>query len=159
MSGSPLSRRGLLRVAGLGGVVGALGAGSLTACDLDPSSSSEPRVVASPDPDQRLVEAARAELRGLIRRLPATGGTATLVETHRQQLAALQGEPPNASAHRRLSRAQVAAREHRAADRFTHWALSAQNGDLARVLASVAAGIRMQPVLRDPPRQDEKTAS
>lgn len=159
MSGSPLSRRGVLRVAGLSGVVGALGAGPLSACDLDPSSSSEPRVVPTPDPDQHIVESARTELRGLIRQLPATRETASLVESHRQQLAALQGEPPSATAHRRLSRAQVAARERRAADRFTHWALTAQNGDLARVLASVAAGIRMHPVLREPPREDEKAAS
>jgi len=149
----------VLRVAGIGGVVGALGAGSLTACDLDPSSSSEPRVVPSPDPDQELVEAARTELRGLIRRLSATSGTASLVESHRQQLAALQGDPPSGSANRRLSRIQVAARERRAADRFSHWALTAQNGDLARVLASVAAGMRMQPVLREPPRPDEESAS
>jgi hypothetical protein len=143
---------------GLGGVV-ALGAGPLSACDLDPSTSSEPRAVPSPDPDQQLVEAARTELRGLIRQLPVTSGTATLIECHRQQLDALQGDPPSASAHRRLSRAQVAARERRAAERFSHWALTAQNGDLARVLASVAAGIRMQPVLRERPRQHEETAS
>jgi hypothetical protein len=159
VSGSPLSRRGALRVAGLGGVVGALGAGSLSACDLDPSSSSEPRVVPSQDPDQHLVDAARAELRGLIRRLSATGGTASLVECHRQQLRALQGDPPATTAHRQLTRAQVAARERQAADRFTHWALTARNGDLARVLASVAAGIRMQPVLREPQSHDDRAAS
>ena len=40
------------------------------------------------------------------------------------------------------------ASEKRAADRFETWAVACRNGDLARVLASVAAGIRMQPELR-----------
>jgi hypothetical protein len=158
VSGSPLSRRAALRVAGLGGLAGALGTLPLAGCDLDPDSSA-PQVVPTPDPDEQLVEAARAELRGLIRRLPKTGGAAALVESHRQQLAALQGDPPTSTAGRPLSHAQVVARERRAADRFAHWTLTARNGDLARLLASVAAGIRMQPVLREPPRGNRARAS
>jgi hypothetical protein len=41
------------------------------------------------------------------------------------------------------------AREHRAANRFTRWATTCESGDLARVLGSIAAGIRMQPVLQE----------
>ena len=149
MSGTPLTRRGVLRVAGLGGVGAALGVGALTGCDLDPGSSSEPAAVPPPDPDQDIVVAARGELRQLISRLSASAGTAALVDVHRQQLDALQGVPPTTTRHRRLPPAEVVARERRAAERFTRWALTCQNGDLARVLASVAAGIRMQPVLRE----------
>lgn len=147
MSGSPLSRRALLR---LGGAAGVLGAGLLGGCDLDPGSSSTPAAEPPPDPDQHIVEAARAELSGLVRRLSATAGAGSLVVAHRVQLAALDGDPPSTTQRGRpLTPAQTVAREHRAAERFTRWAVTCQNGDLARVLASIAAGIRMQPVLRD----------
>ncbi len=142
MSGSPLlSRRGLVLA---GGAV-ALG---VTACDLDPSTP-EPEAPTSSDPDQAIVGSARAELSGLIVRLGGTSGAAALVAVHRVQLAALQGDQPAASLQGRpLTPARTVARERRAADRFTRWAETCQSGDLARVLASIAAGIRMQPVLR-----------
>jgi hypothetical protein len=147
-------RRDVLRVAGLGGVAGVLGVGVLSGCDLDPESSTKPAAVPPPDPDQHIVVAARAELRGLLVRLSATSGTASLIACHRDQLAALQGAPPATGLDGRpLTRAQTVARERRAADRFTQWATTCQHGDLARVLASVAAGIRMQPVLLETPRQ------
>ena len=146
MSGSPLSRRTALRS---GGAVVVLGAVVLSGCDLDPTSSSAPPAAAPRDPDQDIVEAARAELSGLIGRLSATDGAGSLVAVHRAQLAALDGSPPPLTQRARaLSAAQVVTRERRAAGRFTHWSLTCANGDLARVLASVAAGIRMQPVLR-----------
>jgi hypothetical protein len=126
-----------------------VGAAALSGCDLDPSSSSAPPPPARPDPDQRIVDAARAELSTLIVRLRATRGAGTLVAAHRVQLAALDGEPPPATRRGRpLPRERVGDRERRAAARFTHWALICQNGDLARLLASVATGIRMQPVVR-----------
>jgi hypothetical protein len=147
VSGSPLSRRALLR---LGGVVGLLGAGLLGGCDLDPGSSSTPAAVPPPDPDQHIVQAARAELSGLVLRLSATLGAGSLVACHRAQLAALDGDPPSTTRRGRpLTPDQTVARERRAAERFTRWAVTCQNGDLARVLASVAAGIRMQPVLQE----------
>ena len=147
MSGSSLSRRRLLLSAGAVTAVG------LTSCDLDPSSSSSapapaPAVEPSPDADQVIVLAARAELAGLIARLGNSPRTAALVSVHRTQLAALQGEPPSPTAGRPPTLAQIVAREQRAAERFTRWAATSGSGDLARVLASIAAGIRMQPVLR-----------
>lgn len=142
----------MLRLAGITGAAGALGAAALTGCDLGPGSASEPPAVSAPDPDQHIVDAARAELRGLMTRLSATRGTASLVACHRHQLMALQGDPSSTTRPgRALTKAQTVAREQRAAKRFTHWALTCQNGELARVLASVAAGIRMQPVLRGTP--------
>jgi hypothetical protein len=146
VSGSLVSRRSLLH---LGGAAGIVGAGLVGGCDLDPRSSSAPVVQPPADPDQDIVEAARKELAGLLARLSATTGTASLVACHRAQLAALDGTPPATRRRRPLTAAQAVARERRAAERFTHWALACQNGDLARVLASVAAGIRMQPVLRE----------
>jgi hypothetical protein len=143
VSGSPVPRRGLLLWAG------AVTAAGLTGCDLDPTSSA-PAAPPPPDPDQAIVTAARAELSELITRLGGAAATAPLVAVHRIQLAALQGEPPPVAAGRPPpSRDRIVARERRAADRFTRWASASANGDLARVLASVAAGIRMQPVLRD----------
>ncbi len=143
MSGSPLSRRGLLLSAG------AVAAAGLTGCDLDPTSSA-PATTPSRDPDEAIVTAARAELSDLITRLGGGSGNAALVAVHRVQLAALQGEPPaTASPGRPLSRPRIVARERRAAVRFGTWARTATSGDLARVLASIAAGIRMQPVLRE----------
>jgi hypothetical protein len=144
VSGSPLSRRAFLRAGG----IGLVGAVALTGCDLDPDGAAAPSSAPSPDPDQRVVESARRELRVLVSRLSATGATA-LVAVHRAQLAALQGDPPPTTARSRpLTPAQTVVREQRAAERFTGWAKTCQNGDLARVLASIAAGIRMQPVLR-----------
>jgi hypothetical protein len=147
VSGSSLSRRRLLLSAGAVTAVG------LTSCDLDPSSSA-PAVEPSPDADQVdadqvIVLAARAELSGLIVRLGNSPRTAALVSVHRTQLAALQGDPPpSAATVRPPTPAQIVAREQRAADRFSRWAANSGSGDLARVLASIAAGIRMQPVLR-----------
>ncbi|HEX4686298.1 MAG TPA: DUF4439 domain-containing protein [Nocardioides sp.] len=148
MSGSPVSRRGVLRVAGAGGLFGVLGAGALAGCDLDPGSSSQQPAVPPPDPDQEIVDAARAQLGALIVRLSGTRGTRSLVSAHRRQLAALDGDPPSRTGqHPPLSKAQVVARERRAAERFDRWASASRNGDLARVLASVTAGIRMQGLL------------
>lgn len=125
----------------------------LGGCDLDPTSSSAHPAAAPPDPDEEIVESARAELSTLIARLAATRavianqvfvGGDSLVDLHRAQLAALGGTAPPATARgRAMSHTQVIARERRAADRFTHWSLTCGNGDLARVLASVATGIRM----------------
>jgi hypothetical protein len=159
VSGSSLTRRGLLRLAGAGGVAAAVTTGLLTGCDLDPDSSPEPSTAPTPDPDQRIVDAARDELRDLLHWLAPAGPTASLVEAHRLQLAALDGHPrPRTRRGRAWSTAHAVVRERRAAARFTHWALTCQNGDLARVLASVAAGIRMQPLVLAPASHERSPA-
>lgn len=147
MPGSPLSRRGLLSAAGLAAT--AAGAGLVGGCRFDPSTPAAPRASASPDPDAAVLAAAHAELGSLIARLSASSGTADLVACHRTQLAALGGRQPSITDRGRpLTPAETVVRERRALSRFTHWAVTCSDGDLARVLASVAAGIRMQPVLQ-----------
>ena len=144
MSGSWLSRRSVLRA---GAAAGVLGTPLLAGCDLDPGSSSPPAAAPSPDPDQRIVEAARAELGGLLAHIAPRGRTTALHACHEAQLAALGGHPPTRT-RRPFARRALPGHERRAADRFETWAVACANGDLARVLASVAAGIRMRPELR-----------
>ncbi len=159
VSGSSLTRRGVLRLAGAGGVAGALATGLLTGCDLDPHSSPAPSSAPTPDPDQHIVDAARDELRDLLYWLSPDGPTAPLAEAHRLQLAALDGHPrPHTRRGPAWSTADAVVRERRAAERFTHWAVTCENGDLARVLASVAGGIRMQPLLLERAPHGKATA-
>ena len=149
MSGPLLSRRVVVRSTGLLTVATA----ALSGCDLGTDSSSTPAAPPSPDPDERLLLAARAELGVLIARISASNGPALLTElerVHRTQLRALGGEPrPRPRRAKPLTPAELVAREQVAATRFTTWGRHAQSGDLARVLASIAAGIRMQPLLQD----------
>jgi hypothetical protein len=127
--------------------------GFLTGCDLDLTGSPSSGTSSSPpDPDTRVVAAARAELARLIAAVSTTHGNAALLASHHAQLAALGGTPPSGTTrHRPVSTARLRHEERRAADRFAHWAVTARSGDLARVLASVSAGIRMQPILQGGP--------
>ena len=145
-SSQAVSRRVVLRTAGLG----CLATAALGGCDLDlGASSSSGSSTPPPDPDEAILVAARTELQGLIVRLTATTGAGALVACHRTQLAALQGDPPPVTSRGRpLPPARLVARERRTARRFIHWATTCQNGELARVLAAVAAGISMQPAVR-----------
>lgn len=144
MPGPALSRRRLLRSAG---AAAAVSSALLTGCDLDLTGS--PQASSPPDPDARLVTAARAELSGLIAAVSTTHGNAALLASHHAQLAALGGTPPPLTTRRRpVSTARLRHEERRAAARFAHWAVTARAGDLARVLASVAAGIRMEPIVQ-----------
>jgi hypothetical protein len=148
VSGSPLSRRRLLSAAGLTATVASVG--WVAGCRFDPPTATTPNASPTPDPDAAVVDAARAELSGLIGALSTSSGTATLVSCHRAQLAALGGKPPATTTRTRpLAPAARVARERRAVARFTHWAVTCTDGDLARVLASIAAGIAMQPLLQE----------
>jgi hypothetical protein len=127
----------------------AAGGGLLGGCRFDPPSPTPVQASATPDPDASVLAAAQAELTALINRLSASAGTAGLVACHRAQLTALGGQvPPVIPGAHALTSAAVVVRERLAATRFTHWAVTCNNGDLARLLASVAAGIRMQPVVQ-----------
>ncbi len=150
MSGPPVSRRTAVRWAGLASVVGGAALGG---CDLDPRSSPAPAATPTPDHDERILLAARAELKGLVARLRAAiakpsqaGPDALLValeRAHVTQLAALDGKPRATSGRvRPLARgSRLVARERVAVARFTDWAQRADSGDLARVLAATAGGI------------------
>jgi hypothetical protein len=128
------------------------GAGLLGGCRFDPPSPAPVQAPATPDPDTSVLAAAHAELTALIKRLSGSSGTATLVACHRAQLTALGGQLPTAVPRTpALTSAAIVVRERRAVARFTHWAVTCRDGDLARLLASVAAGIRMQPVLQGSP--------
>lgn len=153
MSGPPVSRRTAVRWAG---VLSVAGAASLSGCDLDPRSSPTPAAAPPPDHDERILLAARAELTGLIARLRVSlvspHPAAVLVDleqAHLTQLAALDGRAPSPSSPGVRVRAlragpRLVAREALAVSRFTTWAERAVSGDLARVLAATAAGIRTQ---------------
>jgi hypothetical protein len=150
VSGSALSRRRVLSAAGLSFTVA--GAGLLGGCRFDPPSPTPVQAPATPDPDASILAAAHAELTTLINRLSASTGAATLVACHRAQLIALGGQvPPVTARARSLTPTAVVVRERRAVTRFTHWAVTCNDGDLAMLLASVAAGIRMQPALQGAP--------
>ncbi|WP_151081738.1 hypothetical protein [Nocardioides cynanchi] len=146
MSGIPLSRRGLLSGAGLTATVGA--ASLLAGCRFDPAPPTRPAASSTPDPDASVLAAARAELASLIIGLSGSRRAASLVACHRTQLLALGGQPPSTRRTHPLTTTETVLRERRAVVRFTHWAETCRDGDLARVLASVAAGIRMQPELQ-----------
>lgn len=139
MAGPTLSRRAVL------GSVGAATAGlAVTGCRFDPAPSAAPTAHPTPDPDARLVTQARSELSALIDHLGGAAAAVTLVAAHRVQLTALGGRH---RARRRgpaaVGRPQIVARERTAADRFAGWAAAASSGELARLLASIAAGIDM----------------
>lgn len=140
----------MLSAAGLSFTVA--GAGLLGGCRFDPPSPAPVQAPATPDPDASILAAAHAELTTLINRLSASTGAATLVACHRAQLIALGGQvPPVTARARSLTPTAVVVRERRAVTRFTHWAVTCNDGDLAMLLASVAAGIRMQPALQGAP--------
>jgi hypothetical protein len=150
VSGSALSRREVLSAAGLMAAVA--GAELMEGCRFDPPAPAPVQAPATANPDASVLAAARAELTALINRLSTSNGTAGLLACHRAQLIALGGQVPTAIPHARaLTSAAVVVRERRAVGRFAHWAVTCSDGDLATLLASVAAGIGMQPALQAAP--------
>jgi hypothetical protein len=145
-----MSRRGVL--SGIGLIATVAGAGLAGGCRFDPPSAAPGKARATPHPDASVLTAAQAELTVLINRLSASTGAADLIACHRAQLTALGGRVPATTRRARaLTSAAIVVRERRAITRFTHWADTCSDGDLARVLASIAAGIRMQPTLQAAP--------
>lgn len=145
------------RTAIVGAVAGLL---VLIGCEGDGSgrrSSPVPRTAASADPDSALLEVVGRELDELValvaaasRRAPGAAadlaGLAALHRAHRAVLPA--GEPTRHRARlagppRAVVR-QVVARERRARDRLADWAVAAQSGALARLLASMSAAVSQE---------------
>jgi hypothetical protein len=142
----------------LGGALLGLGA---TGCRLDRPSTRRGAAAATAeqDPDAALVDEVLAELTALsrltasvARQVPALRGAARALEDlHRAHREALGDElpapapagvqrPPDAAAALRLLRR----RELQAQRRLVDWSVAARSGALARLLASMSAGVAQQ---------------
>jgi len=137
----PLTRRTALGGAVAGVVV-------LTGC-----GEHAPRGVPEVDPDGALVDRAAAELDELVALVAAAGATRPLRRVlapfealHRAHRAVLPAGSPSDAPPRVTGTADedfrlVLRREEQARARFARWALAAESGPLARLLASMSAGI------------------
>ncbi|GGO70043.1 hypothetical protein [Nocardioides deserti] len=163
----PASRRAVVGV-GTVTLVPVL-AGSLGACDAsdvgdllpgaDPSGGSSPAPAPDPDADEALVDEAVGGLAEALALVAAVrvrhprlrDALAGLEDTHAAHLAALEGEqrgpaaPPTADAAAALAlvRRRATATQRRLADQ----AVRADSGQLAQLLASMAAAVAQQLVL------------
>jgi hypothetical protein len=139
----------------LGGAL--LGLGAATGCDLDPPGK-EPGGARRPvgeDPDTTLVEEVLAELTRLTDLVSAVGTTYARLGPRMAELRALHvahrealGDEPgrDAAFDGVLSGADqaltlVRARERRAQNLLADWSVRAESGALARLLASMSAGV------------------
>ena len=132
----------------------------MTGCDLgDPPAADPPSASAAPaaDPDAALVEAVIAELDELVALVtaaaaarpglaPGLAAYAALHQAHRSTLPDREGEParPRISGSAGEVADRVRRREGQARRRLADWALAAESGALARLLASMSAGIAAQ---------------
>ena len=136
--------------------VAALGLAGCTADESTSSSSSaSPSATtateaAAPDPDRVALDRAVTITAGLIAGLanasPVIDPARRLAAMHVAHLAALQGAvgasfPPASPPGRPLTAAQLRRRELNAQRELAHLAQEAESGALARVLASMSAGI------------------
>jgi hypothetical protein len=144
-------------------LAGALGGALLVAgCDADePGSAPSPSAAATTptpdDPDVALVDEVVAELDSLIALTEAAAAArpgigrwpralATLHRAHRDVLTDDETEaapPPSRGSAAAVLR-QVTARERTAQERLADWAVAAESGPLARLLASMSAAIAQQ---------------
>ena len=151
------------RTAITGAVGGAL---VLAACDAgDPGATPSPTPfpstaatsAAPDDPDQALVDQVVAELDELIaftaaaaarrRTGPWPAAFETLHRAHRDVLtddALDEATPPEIRGSAKEVAQQVGRRERRAQQQLAEWALAAQSGPLARLLASMSAALAQQ---------------
>lgn len=153
------------RTAILGAVVGVVG---VAGCEVDGPGRRPSRAGRTPpatDPDTVLLEAATRELEELealvaaaTRRAPgAAADLAGLAVLHRAHRAVL---PAGETQRRRVRLVgspqsvvrQVVARERTAGERLADWAVAAQSGALARLLASMSAAIAQRLAVLDPER-------
>jgi len=164
-----VSRRPGLKATRRTALAGALGGLLVGAgCDADESASSATPTPTSTtpapeDPDQALVDEVVAELDALIAfneaaaaARPAIGPwPAAFASLHRAHRAVLSDEGFSATApqirgNARAVGRQVTSREQDAQRRLADWAVAAESGPLARLLASMSAAVAQQ--LAAPPR-------
>lgn len=159
-----LPRLTTTRRAALGGAAATLGVGvgTLAGCDLDPDSSGpEPADEPAADPDTALVDTVLAELRDLTDLVSGVGaahaglrramtGLRDLHLAHREALGDEPGDEPSGAGQLdprtgpTQALAQVRSRERRTQGRLADWAVAAQSGALARLLACMSAGVAQQ---------------
>jgi hypothetical protein len=158
---SPRTGRSATRRTALAGALG--GALFVAGCDADdpasaPSATPEDTTPTPEDPDLALVDEVVAELDALI---AFTSGAAaarprisawpaafeTLHRTHRAVLTDDEAEDTTPARVRGSAPevvARVTRREEKAQRRFADWAITAQSGQLARLLASMSAAVAQQ---------------
>jgi hypothetical protein len=129
------------------------GAPSASASD---APSGTPAATPSADPDTALVDRVLTELAEVsalvaaaTRFAPLRASMRTLAELHAAHRDALDGEPvagrsPAAFAGPAEALRRVRAREQQTQRRLADWALTAESGALARLLASMSAGVAQQ---------------
>jgi len=126
-------------------------------CDLDrPAAAPTPSVspATSVDPDTALVDAVIAELDELVALVteaavrrpllaPELAAFASLHQAHRLVLPERDGDVavPRITGGPRTVGDQVRRRESQARSRFADWSVAAESGALARLLASMSAGV------------------
>ncbi len=129
----------------------------LAGCDLDPPAaapSSSPSPTTAADPDTALVDAVIAELDELEALVtvaaerrpllaPGLAPFAVLHRAHREVLPARDAEPQlsRVSGTPREVAERIRLRELQAQARLADWSVAAESGTLARLLASMSAGI------------------
>ena len=129
----------------------------LAGCDPDPSADDQqptPAPAAETDPDTALVDAVIAELDELValvtgtaRRRPLLAPVlatfAALHRAHRAVLPEREADPttPRVTGSVEQVAARLRQRELQAQRRLADWSLAAESGALARLLASMSAGI------------------
>lgn len=128
------------------GVAGALMAGCDTSTSPSPTGGGGPATGAAEDPDTALVDEAAARTRHVLALLVALphrdrAAVAGLPELHRAHLGALDAPLPPAGHPARPTLAQVRGAEAALQRRLAHLAAGAESGPLARLLASMSAGI------------------
>lgn len=134
------------------------GAVVLAGCDLDPPAADPPSSPTTPttsdDPDSVLVDAVIAELDELVALVteaaerrpllaPELAAFAALHQAHRQVLPERDGDvaAPRITGSPRDVGDLVRNREHQTQSRLADWAVAAESGALARLLASMSAGV------------------
>ena len=136
---------------------GAPGTGSASASGTGPGTRSDtPAATATEDPDAALVDRVLAELGEVSALVSAAAGFAplrasmrTLHGLHAAHRDALEGGPltgpsPEAFAGPAEALRRVRAREQQTQRRLADWAVAAESGALARLLASMSAGVAQE---------------
>jgi len=126
----------------------------LSGCDLDRPAAAPTSSSTAADPDSALVDAVIAELDDLVALVtaaadrrpllaPELAAFAALHQAHRSVLPEREGDPatPRITGSPQAVGDRVRRREVQAQARLADWSVAAESGALARLLASMSAGI------------------